>query len=233
LPSVVAIVRDEGPYLPEWVAFHRLQGFDRFLIYDNGSSDDGEIADSLGCEVLSWPGEVQQLPAYYDALGRLEGHEWAAFIDVDEYLWCPNGGRVVDELRRVIGDAVGAPWRMFGHSGHFQRPSGLTIENYTRCAAVQHKEVKQILRPGCVTTWLDPHHTNIPFQRSPTIVCNHYWTRSYEECRAKFARGRADLARKRTMQEFHDTAEALNATEDGRCAARWATPLQRRLSVMA
>jgi hypothetical protein len=52
LPSVVAIVRDEGPYLAEWVAFHRLQGFDRFLIYDNESSDDGpELAESLGCEV--------------------------------------------------------------------------------------------------------------------------------------------------------------------------------------
>jgi hypothetical protein len=83
LPSVVAIVRDEGPYLAEWVAFHRLQGFDRFLIYDNESSDDGpELAESLGCEVLSWPGEVQQLPAYHDALNRLDDKAWAAFIDV-------------------------------------------------------------------------------------------------------------------------------------------------------
>jgi hypothetical protein len=234
LPSVVAIVRDEGPYLAEWVAFHRLQGFDRFLIYDNESSDDGpELAESLGCEVLSWPGEVQQLPAYHDALNRLDDKAWAAFIDVDEYLWCPNGSRVVEELGRAAGDAIGAPWRMFGHSGHYQRPAGLTIENYTQCAAVHHKEVKQILRPGLARTWLDPHHTDLPFQRSQSIVCNHYWTRSYEECRAKFARGRADVAWRRSLQEFHDTAAALSATVDRRCAERWGTPLQRRLTVMA
>jgi hypothetical protein len=231
VPSVVAIIKDEGPYLAEWVAFHELQGFKRFLIYDNGSCDDGPaVAEAMGCEVMWWPGEVQQLPAYYDALTRLDGGDWAAFIDVDEYLWCPNGSRVVDEL---VGDAVGAPWRMFGTSGHQQRPSGLTISSYRRCAPHAHHEVKQILRPGLVTVWADPHHTDLPYLRSETVVCNHYWTRSEEECAAKFARGRADTIERRSMHEFYEVRDTLNATEEDGIARLWATALERRLEARA
>ena len=39
--AVCAIFKDEGPYLLEWLAFHKLIGVDLFFLYDNDSSDGG------------------------------------------------------------------------------------------------------------------------------------------------------------------------------------------------
>ncbi|MBQ6975183.1 MAG: glycosyltransferase family 2 protein [Selenomonadaceae bacterium] len=36
---VVTIVRDEAPYIKEWIDYHLLAGVNHFLIYDNESSD--------------------------------------------------------------------------------------------------------------------------------------------------------------------------------------------------
>ena len=36
---VAAIVKNEGDYLAEWVEFHHMLGVEKFLIYDNGSTD--------------------------------------------------------------------------------------------------------------------------------------------------------------------------------------------------
>lgn len=33
---ICAIFKEEAPYLPEWIEFHRLMGVERFFLYDNG-----------------------------------------------------------------------------------------------------------------------------------------------------------------------------------------------------
>ena len=38
--AVCAIFRDEARYLAEWVSFQRVQGVERFYLYDNRSADD-------------------------------------------------------------------------------------------------------------------------------------------------------------------------------------------------
>lgn len=233
MPSVVAIVKDEGPYIAEWIEFHRLQGFDRFLIYDNESSDDtARIAERHHAEVLPWPGNIMQLPAYLDACARrLEPDDWAAFIDVDEYLWRPDGERVVDMLPTEGAMAIGVPWLVFGDQGWEEKPPGdlLTIEAYLHREVGPNPHVKQILRPRHVDHFLDPHHANIPFERSPEILIAHYWTRSKAECEAKFQRGRADYPVRRRMREFHDGQKTNNAVLDDRVARRWAAPLRAQV----
>jgi hypothetical protein len=223
MPSVVAIVKDEGPYIAEWIAFHRLQGFDRILLYDNDSSDDTAlVAEVMGAEVHRWPGRIMQLPAYTDACARrLDPDDWAAFIDVDEYLWRPDGKRVVDMLPTESTMGVGVPWLVFGDNGYQSKPPGLTIDSYLHREAGPNPHVKQILRPRHVERFLDPHHTNVPYERSPDIFIAHYWTRSKAECEAKFLRGRADYPVRRKMREFYDSQRANNAVFDDRLSRWW------------
>lgn len=236
--NVVAIFKDEAPYLAEWIQFHRLQGFDRFLLFDNDSSDNGgEIARLHGAEVVPWPGRLQQLPAYQHALDILPYGEWTAFIDIDEYLWCPNGETVIDKIEHMYGlivwwqlDALGVPWMMFGSNNHLYRPPGLTIDAYVRREAGINQHVKQILRIGSARRFLDPHHTEAPYQQTdPFIVCNHYWTRSREEVAFKFNRGRADLNVKRKMQEFDDFEALANVRLDTRLSRQWGDKLTQVL----
>ena len=38
--AACTIYRDDADYLGEWIEFHRLVGVERFVLYDNGSTDD-------------------------------------------------------------------------------------------------------------------------------------------------------------------------------------------------
>jgi hypothetical protein len=40
-------VRNDVPYLTEWIEFHRLQGFSNFFIFNDGSSDSVELVQRL------------------------------------------------------------------------------------------------------------------------------------------------------------------------------------------
>lgn len=37
--SIVCMALNEGPYIKEWIEYHKLVGVERFYFYDNGSND--------------------------------------------------------------------------------------------------------------------------------------------------------------------------------------------------
>lgn len=232
--SVVAIFKDEAQYLAEWITFHRLQGVDNFLMYNNDSTDKGrEICERLGCIVMDWPGEIQQLSAYHDSLVHLPANDWAAFIDIDEYLWSPDGKTVADALvpyAELDIEAVEVSWQMFGSNGWTRRPPSLTIDSYTR-RSEHDPHVKSIIKPRAISKFLDPHQTNALKKMSAEqhILCNHYWSRSAAECLAKFERGRADYEPKRRWEEFTNSEPANNAVLDMRIVELWSKQLREAL----
>jgi hypothetical protein len=213
--TVCAIVKNERPYLIEWIEFHRHVGVEHFYIYDNGSTDGSrELLEryvAAGIVTLrDWPLHPGQLEAYLDHLSRRPiVDRWTAFIDVDEYLFSPTGEplpEVLREFERHPGVAVN--WCVFGTSGWQTRPDGLVIESYTRRSANAglNSHVKSIVdmaqmltaRPG------DPHHfrplpgrhvvnelgvpVDGPFSDPPSfelLRLNHYWTKSVSEATQK------------------------------------------------
>jgi hypothetical protein len=47
--TLCSLMKNEGPYILEWVAYHKNLGFDRIVIYDNESTDSGaRVMDALG-----------------------------------------------------------------------------------------------------------------------------------------------------------------------------------------
>ena len=129
--AVCAIFRDEARYLAEWVSFHRIQGVERFYLYDNRSSDDWatELAPEIEAgivEVQHWPFVPGQLGAYKHCLEQHRDEaRWIAFIDVDEFLFSPTGRPVPDVLRGFdTHSGVVVNWRMYGTSGHKDPPRG-------------------------------------------------------------------------------------------------------------
>lgn len=38
--AMVSISKNEGPYIREWIEYHKLMGFTKFYFYDNESEDD-------------------------------------------------------------------------------------------------------------------------------------------------------------------------------------------------
>jgi hypothetical protein len=90
--GLCGIAKDETPNLREWVAYHHAAGFERILIYDNGSAVPvretlADMCESGIVETLSIVGENMQLVAYNHCLQNF-GHEfvWLGFFDLDEFL---------------------------------------------------------------------------------------------------------------------------------------------------
>ncbi|CAK7072281.1 MAG: hypothetical protein DELT_01932 [Desulfovibrio sp.] len=213
--GLCAIAKDETPNLREWVAYHHAAGFERILIYDNGSAIPvretlADMCESGIVETLSIEGEHIQLVAYNHCL-RNYGHEfvWLAFLDLDEFLLIHHE----DDARIFCAGyeeyaGISINWRNFGSSGHLKRPEGLVIESYRECLG-EFTSVKCIVKPSAVAMPLSPHHfifTDGEFAVSPEKVkvdsghappstalaqINHYTYRSQQDFEAKVARGYA------------------------------------------
>lgn len=168
--TAVAIFKNEARNLDEWLAFCRLEGIEHVLLYDHSSTDDcREVlrpwVEAGFVELFDWPlpwKEGAQTRAYLDALERLRGRSrWAAFIDIDEFLFSPTGQPLPGVLRRFEGQAgVIVNWQCYGTSGHKIRPEGLTIESFTRRAKTgwaRNRRVKTIVDPLLAIEPDSPH----------------------------------------------------------------------------
>ena len=89
----VAIAKNEGPYIREWIEYHRQVGVQKFLIYDNESTDqmrtllEPYIQKGL-VDYTYFPGRAKQLDAYYDALKNIgNGQDIWAFLILTNLLF--------------------------------------------------------------------------------------------------------------------------------------------------
>lgn len=128
--AICSIFKNEGPYILEWLAYHRTIGVDRFFIADNDSTDSGktllEALSTLGLiQLVKFPtpaDRAPQLPAYEKLMK--ENHasaDWFAFIDADEFL-LPDEGNLKLVIERIVGErntagAIAVNWASFGSSG--------------------------------------------------------------------------------------------------------------------
>jgi hypothetical protein len=222
--AVCAIFKNEASYLAEWVDFHTRQGVEHFFLYDNESTDDYKAVLGNNCTVIDWPGKARQVHAY-NHFSEQKKAAWAAFIDIDEFLFSPSGQKLPEILKAYQDcDGVGANWRMYGPCGHKTRPAGLVWDSYTTPTPESdstNRHVKSIVRLDKVVCWLDPHIAKLlpgsryvdenktPLYNALTetysgriLRINHYFTKSEEECRIKAERGRADIDSKRRVEDM-------------------------------
>jgi hypothetical protein len=224
--------KDHASYLQEWVEFHMLVGIERFYLYDNGSSDDHEevLAPYIeeGIVVLhDWPGAQRRHAALNHCVETYRDEaRWIAVFDVDEFLFSPEGTPVPEVLREFESwPGVGVNLVLFGTSGHVTRPDGLDIENYLyRATGKGAKWIKSIVDPKrtvrCVGGHnfiyesghaVDLHKQPIDGWLSETYIdsplrLNHYYTKSLEELKAKFATPRPDTGELRPPLDLEKMA---------------------------
>lgn len=170
--SFVAIVKNEGPYIVEWIEFHRRVGVNKFYIYDNESLDNlQELLKSYiksGIVVYQyWPGKNMQNIVYTDAIKKYKNEsKYMGFIDIDEFV-VPHREEylsdIVDDILSKNKCAAGLAinWRMFGSNGYEKKPKGLVIENYKYRAEDDfdaNKHIKTICNPRKVMVFENPHY---------------------------------------------------------------------------
>jgi hypothetical protein len=217
--GLCAIVKDEDPFLEEWLCHHALLGVEAFIIYDNESVY--PVRERLRpfmkggfLTVVDIRGKGQQINAYNHCL-RAFGRKfrWMGFLDLDEYA-VPKRTK---DLRALLQDyedaaALGLNWQCFGTNGHKARPRGVQLENYVLALASEYwrRHIKSFVWPQAVAGMWNPHFAvalpgrhAVNERREPVVgsfspfsaelgQINHYYYRSWQDYYEKLRRGMAD-----------------------------------------
>lgn len=189
--GVCAIIKDEEPFLDEWMAYYTLLGAEAFYLYDNGSAtplrqtlrkyERFHTPESL--RIHDAPGEKLQMITYGHCLAAYANKcRWIAFVDLDEFIVPKRHDTIpamLEEFEPYAGLALS--WRTFGSNGHVTRPQGLQIENYTRALAASHslnRHIKTIVNPTLADHFSNPHICALKNPADRIVLENHELTNS-------------------------------------------------------
>ena len=175
--AIVAILKNEAPYIKEWIDYHLLAGVDHFYLYDSESEDnlkeilqpylDNGIVDYEFC-----PGKCAQMLVYNKAIQRYKFFcRYIAFIDADEFIYSKSNKnilKIVDEIFSMNKDIAGLTvnWRVFGSSGqekaNFSKPVlerflYRAFDDFSNKNGAVNTLVKSICNPRFVEIILNPH----------------------------------------------------------------------------
>ena len=149
-PQVIAVttMKNEAPFILEWIAYNRVIGIDHALVYTNDCSDPTvPMLDRLAAL-----GHATRLDNPFDPAGTVKPQhaalkdamrqkvvrqaDWIAVIDVDEFLAIHVGDGTVSDLLRAANhpNALSFTWRFFGNGGVADYVDRPVIEQFTRCA---------------------------------------------------------------------------------------------------
>lgn len=227
------MIRNEGPYLQEWLDFHIALGVDRFILYDNGSTDqtlricepyvrDGVVTVVPWINFSIWSNH--QRAAYAHALANYgPDTTWMGFFDVDEFMMPLSACSLKDILRaREDLPALLVAGIHFGTSGHVVRPKGGVVESY-RMAVPMHVQrrypedlisTKGFVRPSSVEAIVSLHWFRLRGTRASGYT--EHGLPIYGRCEAAGDRLTVDVIRynhyfTRSREEFERKARGPDA----------------------
>ncbi|MBR4152450.1 MAG: glycosyltransferase family 92 protein [Selenomonadaceae bacterium] len=192
--AIVAILKNEGHYLKEWLDYHLLAGVDHFYLYDNESPDNqAEVAkpyvEAGLVDYISAPGKFMQMFAYNDAVKRFKFHcRYMAFIDGDEFIFPKTNQSIIDVVDEILSSDSSAAglaihWQLFGSNGEEKADySRGVLERFTRRAPsdwlglAENKNdfvtgnffIKTVANPRFIDYFYNPHFA-VYFKESKAI----------------------------------------------------------------
>jgi hypothetical protein len=145
----VSTMKDEAPYVLEWVAHHLAVGFTDVLVYTNDCTDDTDTLlkhlESLDIGVHHRENEVPEGIKPQPSMLRRASEEaflheadWILILDADEFLSInhPSGtlDGMVGALNEMEAQAMVLTWRIFGSAGIKDWSPAPVTDQFTRAA---------------------------------------------------------------------------------------------------
>lgn len=145
--TLVTCMKNEGPFLLEWLAYHRVIGVTDFYVYTNDCNDGTDTFFDL----LQEKGYLQHRQNPFREMGLKPQHaamfaameeetvqtsDWLTHIDVDEFITIKTGDGTLKSLFEALPDMnmISMTWRLFGNGDREDFKDELTTEAYTLCA---------------------------------------------------------------------------------------------------
>ena len=135
--TAVSMMKDEGPFVLEWIAHHLAVGFTRIVVYTNDCSD-GTDAMLMRLEEMGLahhrrndiPEGLRPQPSalnYAQEEALVGESDWVMVFDADEFLCIKYGDGSLDDLLAAAkargANGIVVTWRIFGSGGvhHWSR----------------------------------------------------------------------------------------------------------------
>ncbi len=140
---LLTTMKNEGPFMLEWIAYNRAIGFSDFLIYTNGCEDGTDAIatrlQELGLAVHEDNRFKKGASPQRVALRRGFNHEhtkdadWLICADCDEFLNIDAGDGRLPDLFEAVGhaDAISVCWKIFGCGGRLTYADKPVTETFT------------------------------------------------------------------------------------------------------
>lgn len=182
--AVVSCMRNEGPFLLEWIAYHRAIGFDDVIVITNDCTDGSDqMLDRLAqlgivthIRNAVSQGDAPQISGMRLAMAHpiVSSADWVLHIDADEFLNVRIGSRMVEELLEPndFSDLIAVMWRAFGNSGKFYWRGGSVLSSFVqtqRRPRQSNAGHKSFFRPGRFGRCID-HMPKDPVSTSAICV---------------------------------------------------------------
>lgn len=244
--SILAIFKNEGHCINEWLEHYINEGVEHFYLIDNGSTDNYKISsDKIDLVIDHQPYDQAQKYNNYYLNKSKEESEWVLVVDLDEFVYARKNYKTISEYLQSLADniqQVGIPWKMFSSSGHISQPSSLTNSFLYRHQKEGIIETKCIVRTRYLKQY-DLHCSKVmgetlyitgefydatPFKyiseyilKMSPLHLNHYQNQSFEWYESvKMTRGDADGQKNtstRNIKAFNVCDGEISRIDDELC----------------
>ncbi len=184
--SSITPMKDEAPFLLEWVAYHRLIGINDILVFSNDCTDGTDVMlerlDEMGeLRHFANPSMVNgqtkhhlQVIRYINTSKRLFRSDWVVSLDVDEYICVNSGDGTLNALFEAVGDAnvIAMSQHNFGCGGVREFADLPVTQQFVRAASYEKAYHRRLNRRGVKTL---THRSSTPrriHNHSPTFLAN-------------------------------------------------------------
>lgn len=144
---IIALIKDEHEYLKEWIDYHLSLGFTEIHLFEDYDSKShleitknysqvrlSPLSEIYHGHTKSYPSgssAVKQTNLYNRYLPQVKKYfDWAAFIDIDEFIVIPNQSleEFLEEYKDVSG--IYLFWKLYGASGRIHKSKSI-VDTYT------------------------------------------------------------------------------------------------------
>lgn len=155
--TIVTTMKNEGPFILEWIAYNRWLGFTDFLVYTNDCDDGTDLLmdrlHEMGVVCHERNKNYTKSGPQRKALRRAKFHpvveksDWLMSLDVDEFINIHVGEGKLSDLFAACPDAnvISLVWRLFGNNNIIEYEDEFITETFTRSAKRYQKQPVQTM----------------------------------------------------------------------------------------
>ncbi|WP_139301187.1 glycosyltransferase family 2 protein [Vannielia litorea] len=188
----VTPMKNEGPYILEWVAYHRLIGINDILIFSNDCTDGSDQLldrlDELGyirhygnpSVIMNVERHHLAVIRYLNTLSRVHRADWVVSLDADEFICINTGDGTLDALIEACAgaDVISMNQLNFGCGGQGDFTDELQIDRFIwaqryaggKNPTGQRRGVKSLTRIGAPVVAITNHSPRPDPERSAELT---------------------------------------------------------------